>query len=68
MNNSTKILIGVAAGVAAGVIAGILFAPAKGSDTRKKIVDQGKDLADKLSEKWGEAKKECASCQNTVNA
>ena len=35
-----KILLGVLAGVAAGATLGILFAPAKGSKTRKKIIEK----------------------------
>ena len=46
-----KILFGVLAGVAAGAVVGILFAPAKGSKTRKKIAKKGMDYADELSEK-----------------
>ena len=46
-----KILLGVLAGVAAGAVVGILFAPAKGSKTRKKIAKKGIDYADELSEK-----------------
>jgi gas vesicle protein len=44
MNNSGKILAAVAAGIAAGAVLGILFAPDKGTETRKKIADQGKKL------------------------
>ena len=32
-----KVFLGVLAGVAAGAVLGILFAPDKGSKTRKKI-------------------------------
>ncbi|MFN8253110.1 MAG: YtxH domain-containing protein [Ferruginibacter sp.] len=46
MNNTGKIVTALAAGAAAGAIMGILFAPAKGSETRKKIRDAGKKLAD----------------------
>jgi len=46
-----KILLGVLAGVAAGAILGILFAPDKGSETRKKIVQKGEEYADDLKEK-----------------
>lgn len=46
-----KIVLGVLAGVAAGAIAGILFAPAKGTDTRKKIADKGEEFVDNLKER-----------------
>src|SRR5690349_13554358 len=47
-----KVLLGVLAGVAAGALIGILFAPEKGSKTRKKILDKGQDYADELKEKF----------------
>ena len=40
MNNTGKILTAIAAGATAGAILGILFAPDRGSETRKKIADQ----------------------------
>jgi gas vesicle protein len=46
-----KALLGVLAGIAGGAILGMLFAPEKGSDTRKKISKKGEDLADALNEK-----------------
>ena len=49
--NSGKILLGVLAGAAAGALIGILFAPEKGSDTRKKIVRKGENYAEGLKEK-----------------
>jgi len=49
-----KVLLGLVAGVAVGAIVGILFAPAKGSDTRKKISNKGVKLADDLKEKFDE--------------
>ena len=51
---SGKLLLGVLAGVAAGAVLGILFAPAKGSDTRKKISKKGNDFAEGLKEKFDE--------------
>jgi len=45
-----KILLGVLAGIAAGATLGILFAPAKGSKTRKKIIEKGDEYADGLNE------------------
>ena len=46
-----KVLVGVLAGVAAGAVLGILFAPAKGSETRKKILKAGEDNIDAVKEK-----------------
>ncbi len=46
-----KVLLGVLAGVAAGAILGILFAPEKGSRTRRKILDKGEDYADGVKDK-----------------
>jgi len=51
MNNAGKIAIAVAAGAVIGGVLGVLFAPDKGTDTRKKIVDNGKKLADTVKEK-----------------
>ncbi|MFT3845265.1 MAG: YtxH domain-containing protein [Lacibacter sp.] len=56
MNNLTKIAIAAAAGVVAGGVLGILFAPDKGVDTRKKIVDNGKKVADAVKEKMNSLK------------
>ncbi len=56
MNNSGKILAAAAAGVAAGAMLGILFAPDKGSETRKKITDQGKKMADGVKDKFNKGK------------
>ena len=52
--NRGKALLGVLAGVATGVAIGMLFAPDKGSTTRKKISRTGEDLADALDEKIDE--------------
>ncbi len=54
MNNTGKIVLGALAGVAAGAILGILFAPDKGSETRKKIAQQGSDTLDGLKDKMDE--------------
>ncbi len=52
--SSGKVLLGVLAGVAAGALLGILFAPEKGSTTRKKIVSKGEEYVDDLKDKFGE--------------
>ncbi len=49
-----KILLGILAGVATGAILGILFAPDKGSVTRKKISDKSGDLKDSLKNTFDE--------------
>jgi gas vesicle protein len=51
---SGKVLLGVLAGVAVGATLGILFAPDKGSTTRKKISRKGDDYAEELEEKFNE--------------
>ena len=51
---SGKVLLGMLAGVATGALLGILFAPDKGSQTRKKILSMGEDYADSLKDKFNE--------------
>jgi gas vesicle protein len=50
--NSGKILLGVLAGIAIGAITGILFAPEKGSTTRKNIADKSDAYANKLGSQF----------------
>jgi gas vesicle protein len=63
-----KVLAGLIIGAAAGALAGILFAPEKGSETRKRLSSTGEDyfhsakdsldeLLDTVAEKFGEAVK-----------
>ena len=49
--NSNKVLLGVLGGVAVGAIAGILFAPAKGTKTRKRIMKKGNDYTKVFKDK-----------------
>ena len=42
-----NLLLGILGGLAIGAVVGILFAPDKGTETRKKIAKKGKDLAKK---------------------
>ena len=48
MKADSKVLLGLFAGAALGAIAGILFAPDKGSETRKKISKNTSDMGDQL--------------------
>jgi len=52
--SSGKVLLGVLAGVAVGATLGILFAPDKGTNTRKKISKKGDEYAQELEEKFKE--------------
>ncbi len=49
-----KVLLGLVAGAAAGAIIGILFAPEKGSTTRKQISEKGEELLDNFKNKFDE--------------
>ncbi len=64
--NSSKVLLGVLGGVAAGAIAGILFAPAKGSKTRKRIVNKGKGYANGVKEKFDKVTKDFSNQYETI--
>jgi gas vesicle protein len=52
--STEKVLVGVIAGAAVGALLGVLFAPHKGSVTRKKISKTTGNYADGLKEKFGE--------------
>jgi gas vesicle protein len=69
--SSKNVLLGVLGGLAAGALLGVLFAPDKGSKTRKGISKKGEDfidgmkeklndLVDSMSEKFEETKEEVA--------
>lgn len=49
--SSGKIVTGIMIGAAAGAILGVLFAPDKGSTTRKKIAKKSSDLKDSVKDK-----------------
>jgi gas vesicle protein len=52
MKNTSKMLIALGAGLAIGGVLGVFFAPEKGVETRKKIAEEGKKIADKVKHKF----------------
>ena len=52
--SSSKIVVGFLAGAAAGALAGILFAPDKGSNTRKKISNKTGDITDSVKNSFND--------------
>jgi gas vesicle protein len=51
MTTTEKVLIGTLTGLVVGAISGILFAPDKGTETRKKISQKSNDTISGIKEK-----------------
>jgi len=49
--SSGKVVLGLLAGLAAGAALGILFAPDKGTETRRKLAEAGEDYLDDAKDK-----------------
>lgn len=49
---TSNLLLGIAGGLAAGAILGVLFAPDKGTNTRKKIAKKSTDLKETAKESF----------------
>ena len=66
--SSYKLLTGILVGAAAGAVLGILFAPDKGSETRKKIKEKGKDLGDAIRNRFGELEEAIADKYDNIRS
>jgi len=53
-NNNAMVAGALLAGVAIGGILGILFAPAKGSETRKKFTRKSNEIKDDIKARYDE--------------
>jgi len=67
MKNTSKVLIALGAGLAIGGILGVLFAPDKGENTRHKIAENGKKIADQFKRKVKEGKEKMEEHLSRVN-
>jgi gas vesicle protein len=56
MNNGSKLLTAFLIGAATGAVLGILFAPGKGSETRRKVNEEGRKMSDAMKNKFNEMK------------
>ncbi|MEI6754384.1 MAG: YtxH domain-containing protein [Paludibacter sp.] len=52
--STEKVVLGVLAGAATGALLGVLFAPAKGTVTRRAIVRKSERQVDELKDKFNE--------------
>jgi gas vesicle protein len=70
-NNTGKVIGALLLGAAIGSVLGILFAPEKGSKTRKNILSKGDDLTDSIKDKFDEflegVKKEIDTVKDKAN-
>ncbi|SHJ11487.1 YtxH domain-containing protein [Aquimarina spongiae] len=65
MSNNSNTVLGVLAGTAIGATLGILFAPDKGSNTRKKIVEEASATRDRIADEAITLKDQMAATLST---
>lgn len=61
-----KVLLGVLAGAAVGALSGILFAPAKGTRTRRRILKKGEHYTDMVKDKFNDLLEEINEKVETI--
>ena len=67
MKKINKVLIALGAGVAIGGLLGVLFAPGKGTKTRKIITDAGIKLTDSVKEKVNKGEEKLSELKERMN-
>ncbi len=69
--NNAKLIGALVIGTAIGGLLGVLFAPRKGSETRKNIMAKGTDLSDAVKDKLhdfvGQVKREAETVKEKAN-
>ncbi len=66
MNNTTKVILGVAVGALAGAVTGLLLAPEDGAKTRKKITKETDKLRHSISDAVSESLEAAKGKYNTL--
>jgi gas vesicle protein len=68
MEKNNRILVALGIGVAVGSILGVLFAPNKGTETRRKIADSSEELTNKIKNRFTKGKENMQSFKESMRA